>query len=757
MQELPVPRTTKQERRITPRFLPPEKTPQKFIIVICLLGAAIFPLRSAFGQPSPSTPPGSPIQTDAAKQSRPTTGPRLRYKTPPRRPPRGEADFLEPLRFDPEDNGLSIDNPQLKWLMSPRHEKIDLGGIVIDETQVGFSLDQIRRDKANARYDDFNGPHKNNQHMISFSFQWPDALVNSGEATFEDLEGRKLWSTVVDDVQRKKWQDEFRFATDAMKLNHSKSHWGIFDIVRENFEFLFSEMPFRACFLKEVSEVETIKICSSPLIIRKKGELVRLFKAKNKIPPAPAPIIENSSLKEEGQKNSPISPPEGASDQSAEKLAVDPSKPDGIYLAGKKINDKGLVTFPIGKPLNLKIQFQNGTSIAIATRPADPSLLDAVQSAEGNEIILTGIGAQPLGNRVRVIQSLITHFWAPTGIKQDKIWQVGIPKEMPTVRILGAFNIPFTLLFNYDQLPNDADRIFIQKTRSSGTYSSKPIVLGYVPSGGEISSNEISATKTDPYHFSWKFSAPNPDSQNRATLSVRAPNTQRQWKAHYLRYRTYPSEISARLTGILEQDFTFFLMGEVSGATWFESIGGWQNKTLSHQRWGISARYLKSLSPIQTTGSTAPAEFSVLNADLKYNFLPGIWHRDELVGLNISTQQVTIAGISVSLLGGGIYWARTMPKIFDQIFNLIPMFDFPKYVDMEFIYYPVTLTSSTTGGSTYSLNFHGRVFWTRRIYGEAGFGLRRYQYSVPRPNDPTRTSTIDLSTSYGTFGLGAVF
>lgn len=641
----------------------------------------------------------------------------------PPRPGRGHDDFLEPLRFDPEDNGLSIENPQIKWLMNSDYSKIDLGGLLLDESMIGFSLDQIPRNQATARFDDPNGPHKNERYLISFSLRWPEVLARTGTVIIEDLNERIVWSSKVEEVDRGKWSEALSFATDVMKANHSKNNWGTFDVLREKFAFIFSGKPFRMCFTKEVSEIEKMKSCSSPYFAQTKGELFRL--------------------------------------QSAKQVSTAPLLEPGYYFGGKKLNNTGLLNFAFTQPsaqsMALKIIFRNGSYLSLSSQPGDPKLLDAVQSPDGAEVILTGIGTKPLGNRVRVIKKPITHFWAPTGIDQEQIWQVGIPNESPTVRILGAFNIPFTLLFNYDRLPKEADRVYVQETRSSGTYSSNPTIYGYVPSAGELSSQEESITKLDQYHFAWRFAAPYPDFANRSKITIQSANNPKPWVAHHRMYRTYPNEVSIRLTGILEQDFTFFLMGELSAAAWFETIGSWQNRTFSKQRWGMAARYFKSLSPIQTSGSVPASEFSVLNADLKYNFLPGIWHRDELVGLNLSLQQVAIAGTTVNLAGLGTYWARTMPKIFDQIFNIIPVFDFPKYVDMEFIYYPISLTSSATAGSTYCLNFHGRVFWTRRIYGEAGFGFRHYQFSVPRPADPSKNSTLDLSTSYGTFGLGVVF
>jgi hypothetical protein len=77
---------------------------------------------------------------------------------------------------------------------------------------------------------------------------------------------------------------------------------------------------------------------------------------------------------------------------------------------------------------------------------------------------------------------------------------------------------------------------------------------------------------------------------------------------------------------------------------------------------------------------------------------------------------------------------------------------YPKYVDMEFIMYPMSMTSTVKAGSTFNLNFHGKVFWTPRFYGEAGFGMKRFAYT-----DSSQGLDVTLTTLYGTAGLGLIF
>jgi hypothetical protein len=151
------------------------------------------------------------------------------------------------------------------------------------------------------------------------------------------------------------------------------------------------------------------------------------------------------------------------------------------------------------------------------------------------------------------------------------------------------------------------------------------------------------------------------------------------------------------------------------------------------------------------------------NIDLKYRFTPGIWGRDPSVGAMLAYQTVEYgfrrSGIDYlstnTLAGAGVFWARSMPKVFDDLFNLIPIFRYPKWVDMEIVLYPVGLDATKDVLLNSAFNFHGKVLWTPRFFGEASFGIKTYNYT-----DSTIGATginIALGVAYGTFGIGLNF
>lgn len=141
-----------------------------------------------------------------------------------------------------------------------------------------------------------------------------------------------------------------------------------------------------------------------------------------------------------------------------------------------------------------------------------------------------------------------------------------------------------------------------------------------------------------------------------------------------------------------------------------------------------------------------------MTLDLKYRFTPGVWTRDESSGLMFSYQDITFGTFKAPMMGGGWFWARSMPRVFDNIMNWIPFFRYPKWVDMEVIYYFSSLNSKITLNSPLSVNFHGQILWSKSFFGEAGFGLKRYAFV-----DKELNQKAELNTFYGTVGLGLKF
>ena len=620
--------------------------------------------------------------------------------------PSGHDDYKRPLLFAPEDNGLQPDNPQIKWEMDPAGRRINLGGLKLQAGSIGAKIDLTSRTKAPS---DIRLSAAGSPNVVIFSMYWPTILSKTGTVSIETLAGKVAWSHEVTEEMRAEWREKLSRYKSSYLRAHPNSQWGFTDLPAIALKPFRSGTPFRVCLSRTDSDIEKLKVCSVGYAFQ--------------------PTTNGRS----------------------QILPVKVTDAANVFLHGKPVGARGLVNVPLGKEVALKIVFSSGESIEISSQPENLELLDVVESKDGREIVLTGRATQPLGKK-KIVERPSLSFWAPTGIDQDTVWQVAIPKETPTIRMLGAFNLPFTFLFRYEKLPKESDRVFVSEASSTGSYSSTPLIEGFSPNLGRVTSTEESVEKLDEHKFDWTFAAPRKGERNRARVTLMGPaNQPSKWVAHHTLYRGFPLEASARLAGVITVDGQILALGEVAASAWAESLG-FKSNLLSRQRWGATARYFRSLTSVTSSTGVSIKNFSALNGDLKYNLVRGIWNRDQLFGLMGSLQTVSINDAKASLAGGGVYWARTMPRVFAQLFDKFPLLDYSKYVDVEFVYYPVAMSSGTIPGQSFNLNFHGKVFWTKRVYGEAGFGARRYGFS-----DPLANAVIGFTAVYGNIGMGIIF
>lgn len=126
------------------------------------------------------------------------------------------------------------------------------------------------------------------------------------------------------------------------------------------------------------------------------------------------------------------------------------------------------------------------------------------------------------------------------------------------------------------------------------------------------------------------------------------------------------------------------LLAEFTFNHWFEELFDWQNELLSVQRWGLS---LKNFYPLKTLNfkdkDTEIVTLNLTTFDLKYRFTPGLWERDETWGLIFGYEKILLGKSTAPLIGSGLFWARSMPKIFDRLINYLPFMEYPMGLDIN--------------------------------------------------------------------------
>jgi len=185
---------------------------------------------------------------------------------------------------------------------------------------------------------------------------------------------------------------------------------------------------------------------------------------------------------------------------------------------------------------------------------------------------------------------------------------------------------------------------------------------------------------------------------------------------------------------------------------WIEDFWGLADSSFLRLRLGIYGKYFQAQKS-ESWNELNLTRFDSSNIGIKYRFTPGLWGRDESFGIMADYQRVNYNQTAYMTNGVGLFWARSLPQFFDNIFNYFPFFRYPKWVNAEYIQLFQNQTNNENqflGG--YNLTFYGKIMWTQFLYGDLGFGLKSYNL-LEAPN----TDKVYLRLYYLTLGLGINF
>lgn len=431
-----------------------------------------------------------------------------------------------------------------------------------------------------------------------------------------------------------------------------------------------------------------------------------------------------------------------------------------IIFEDKELPLKG--TIPVTADQNIKVflSSSNEYSIELNIKPKPFYLLDFFQSKDTNEVVLVGHTQLPLSDNIKILDFnnksvwLKEVGWLPHYEDDNKTyWSLRLPK--------GNSNLNFTSLgggdlnyeFQFTKVPQESKRVGIDATTIKGTYVAESKIYGVAPLGTEVKTKDNSAKVINEVNgrFVWNFKTPR--SGEEYTNSLLLKDGPDNWNAYYSIYRGYSNEFSFRLASTVTTALQVNLLAEMAYNHWFEKFLSSESSLWSIQRWGLSFKVFHPMKTfvLKDKNLVAPT-LSLSTLDLKYRLTPGLWERDESWGFILGEENIELNKMKANLLGTGFFWARSMPKFFDDLMNYLPFMSYPKWVDLDFIYYPSSLTPHIVPGTNYTLNFHGKILWTKGIFGEAGFGYKAYDIG-----DKTLDKRNWFRTFYGTVGLGMNF
>ncbi|WP_255489989.1 hypothetical protein [Bdellovibrio sp. KM01] len=630
-------------------------------------------------------------------------------------------EFNKPLFFDQLDNGVLLPPLELEYDLTGQSGKVlKIGPVVLSEQTFNFSLMPLG--KAHPQISRVLTPTEKNDEALIIN--WPLEMMSSGSLEMISRTGAVLWQHEISELEQKKWAAQlqsWRGALLAQKVSPAElTTTGLFGSSFAIPNFKNAGSPFG-----KLNEI--FRFCLTQQVGRGYSRLCSQWYGNQK--------IENKVV--------------------LGKARVDATTPRVLLNNEESLPRQSVPTAAEG-PTSFFAELATGESYEFMVQPNKLQLMDIADTARPGLLRIVGYDTRPLGRSVVLNPDQYLKITTLIGFESTigdsrKFWAASLKKDDAKIYLPGQGGGIFKQRFELSVIPRRQARLYVHERTPTGTYNDNIRLFGRKLKEVTVSTdqNSVNVEKDEPSEFEWRFKATERGEINRSYLNLDYQG--QKYRSYFEIYKGYPRELSARLS-VAKSSADFVFMGELAYNQWFEDLFTWSNYWVSRQRWGISAKYFKSFNEIKvsTSGRTAPLD--VLTVDLKYRFIPGLWNRDETLGMMASYQNVNFGVLTAPMVGGGLFWARSMPKLIDDVFNILPLFRYPKWVDVEFIYYAQSLDSNVTLNSSMSLNFHGKVLWTNNLFGEAGFGIKRYAFV-----DSVLNQKADLNTFYGTVGMGLSF
>lgn len=641
-----------------------------------------------------------------------------------------EDQYLLPMRFDIIGDGVDQLPIEIDYDLEAKNS-LRIGDAVISNETFQFRVGTLSESYPDVA--PFLTEEEKGTSMLVV--RWPKALIDQGHLEAIGHSGRTLWSAPVKLKETQEWQTKLKAIRDRMVEHMGRddvgsvplfeTNWAMKDFLKSEQEFVNSSESFRFC-ISRINDDGSTRICSPFLRFLKRNRKWTLERQPE--PEKPPRVIGY-------QKIAPLK-------------------------AQKAVNPK--------IPIQFLAELSNGLIYEFVSRPPKVEIVELVADTDSSAKIV-GFGPVP-SREYKVLNPLIESYlarvfkWEETIGDLRRFWETSVPTNNPILYFGGPGGGLFRQQFRIKRLPPESIRPYLHRKTPDSTYVNGPWLDGVKAKETQVSSSQRRLRDGKGDEFEWSFQALKRGDLNRSHVIVESGKEK--YRAYYEMYKGYPRELSFRVSALAGSQNNFILNAEGAFNYWFEDIAGWTNYYLSRQRWGMSYKFYQGLMPVRVSDQFS-AKMQTQTFDLKYRFTPGLWNRDESWGMMASYNGLAYDYFNLKEFGAGIFWARSMPKLFDDLFNTLWFMRYPKWVDMEFIYYAASdnpavnrlVTNSGTFGN-WALNFHGKVLWTKSFFGEAGFGIRTiavfHEGVSPYDSNMLRT-TLNFNAFYGTVGLGYQF
>lgn len=485
---------------------------------------------------------------------------------------------LKPMYFQADKNNLQVLPQRFEYTLLDE-DRLKVGDILIDTTQVTFQIEP--------------SPQKKGTYSIRFT--WPAGLIKGGELSIKNNSGKAVFSALLSKENLKisqgtTQQEEENLRSDTATLAIDNVEASLVDDMKY--------FPFMVFCIYQQSDETRLYLCSKELYLSsQQGQMI---------------VKSRSSTKKAAQ----------------------------IEINGKVVGNQGIIYLnDRSENVAFKAQTQTGAFLEIETRKKDVDFKDVVVSDDGEKIILTASGAEPVDeSKVKKVS--------------ETEWQISLPLSRPVLFLKGDGDIPMRQEFYVrGPLPHEKNRPYLSAKSASRTYASKLTFSGVSPEGVQMkipekdTDSQFEALKKN--QFTWSVRNIPAGVETRRYLSVSSDG--QNFLAGYDVFRGQPFGLGL---GVHYQTPSGIAFGTLDFQWWIENFL-FVNSSWSRFHWGVAVERQQHL-----TEKDDVAKVDLTTIELLWRAKEGFNLIDETWGLSVPLQMVQGENDSAMAYGVGGFWIK---------------------------------------------------------------------------------------------------
>ena len=547
---------------------------------------------------------------------------------------------LKPLYFQADKNNLQVLPQRFEYTLLDE-DRLKVGDILIDASQITFHIEPSQQIKG----------------TYNIRFTWPAGLMKEGEISIKNNSGKAVLNSVITPENIKVSQEappngeEEKLRSEVATIN--------FDGIPASTIDDMKYYPFMVFCIYKESDDTRLYLCSKELYLS-------------------------------SQQGQMVVKPRSATKKTAQ-----------IEINGKVVGNQGIIYLDDkSENVAFKAQTQTGAFLEVETSKKDVDFKDVVTSEEGEKIILTASGAEPVDEKkVKKIS--------------DLEWQITLPKSRPVLYLKGNGDIPMRQEFYVrGPLPKEKNRPFLSARSAERTYSSKLSFSGVTPEGTQVKVDgkdeqaKVEATKKN--QFQWTVQDIPPGVENRRYLNV--SDEGQNFVVGYDMFRGLPFGLGLGAQYLTPSGIAF---GSVSFDWWIENFLG-MNASWSRFHWGVSLSRDQHL-----TESVGVAKVDITTFELLWRNQDGFDLIDETWGLSLPLKMIQGESASAMTYGLGGFISKKPMRWLKP---------FMHWSELELQYFLGSSGSDFKVKSAYIIN--AKAYWktSAKTHWYYGLSLSDYKY-----------------------------